>query len=800
MKKFITMLLFGFFLAMMFSFQSFAQEEEEDIIELYPYNQLACLEATPACTELQVGSAHWTWMYHGHRYHVVRGGVRYVKDFVDADADGFISPLEIGAALTYNAFGALTINDTDETVVLSTQSGRADITSVVHRIYVYFDEDGVLQMFEDQVHNYYIFNEGDETDPDWRLATQTEIDAYIAAEEGEKPVTTRNSPIRMALDDTHTRGYVLEPLTWIQWSNADVVVAEEPDVEKWSTIIPGNPNFVTIPAGWSTFSFSTFDRGTQNPLTTAYLKTLPFAMIDEEVDPMVIEYTHQPAVFDGLVALDDDLVTPGIQIVIDYQADFDLPATVTAAWINMFDEDGKIQNQSEYLDYTVTISQDDVDLETIEFNHDGTAYVASGPVTSIDTGVFGAGYVATFAVTTPKGDVTERFADIVVGVMPPTFSGVQTRYVLENTYVDLLEDITADDGYGNDLTHSIIVTTPAGFNPYNVQAGTYEIGLSFTHNVFIAGDEAIVTVHEEEVPFNMELHYNKPVAVSDSLGVFKVWDDVSIFKTVATGWGNVIVVVAADGTMKESYSRFDWFYTTEDGTITGDLDHFTAWMAALELEEGEFVVAAHGAAQATRLRVANLAFGDPISVQLGTLDFDYDIVTETSYMLVVDDVTPPLLLVVNNNFTIHTGQFTNVNQAILSNVVAFDLNDGENVAVYVANNGGLSLTTPGAYTVVVMAEDLAGNNTSATFTVTVVQAPHIPTDQEIQDMIDAAVEDAVADLMDEIEALREELTPVDDERGCLGIFTVSTPRYSSAILPILGLMTLIGIVVFKRRF
>ncbi|MFP4178021.1 MAG: hypothetical protein ACLFTZ_04575, partial [Acholeplasmataceae bacterium] len=215
MKKLATFLLLGFFAVMALSFISYADETDE-IIELYPYNQQACLEGTDECTETQVGSSHWSWMYYGHRYHVVRGGARYAKDFVDEDSDGYISPLEIGSTLSWNAFGALTINDTDEMVVLSTESGRADITTVVHRIYAYFDEAGALQMFEDHIHNYYIFNEGDEEDPDWRLATESEIDDYEAAD--PKPDNMRHTPIRMALDEEHTRGYVLEPLGYLKWT------------------------------------------------------------------------------------------------------------------------------------------------------------------------------------------------------------------------------------------------------------------------------------------------------------------------------------------------------------------------------------------------------------------------------------------------------------------------------------------------------------------------------------------------------------------------------------------------------
>jgi hypothetical protein len=796
LKKLVSFLLFGFFVAMAFSFQVYAEESNE-IVELYPYNQQACLDMADACTETKVGSSFWTWTYSGHRYHVVRGGARYVALMEDADSDGFISPLEIGSALTYNAFGALTINDTDETVVFSTQSGRADITSVVHRIYAYFDEDGVLSMFEDQVHYYYIFNEGDVENPDWRLATAAEKAIYDAAADEEKPIDTRLTPIRMALDGTNPRGYVVEPITWIQWTNADVNPAEAP-VEDWSTIVEGDPNFVTLPAGWSMFSFSTFDRGTQNPLTTAFLKTLPEAMLDDEVDPMVLHYQDQPAAFFNLAQLDDDLATPGIQMVVDYQADFDLPTSVTTSWINMFNEDGKIVNQTEFLDYEVEISQDGVVLETIDFTYTDGVYVKSGPVTSVDSEEFGAGYLATFRVTNPEGQVTERTVDIVVGVMPPKFTGLQTRYVVEGTSVDLLEGIQADDGYGNDLTDQIMVTMPQGFNPYYVQPGTYTIELEFSHNVFFEGQESIVTVKQEEVPFEL-IHYNAAVAVNGFLGVFKVWSDVTNFRTAGSGWGSVMIVVAADGTLKERYDRFNWEHTTSEGTVVGDLNQFTAWQTALVLEPGEYVVGAHGSTHATRLRAANLAFGDPVTVQVGRPDFSYDIVTEGSYQLVVDDTTPPLALIVNANYRVQDGQFANVNQAILANVVAFDLNDeAKDLAMYVSNNGGMSLTTPGTYTVEVTVEDLSGNATSVSFNVTVVEAPELLTPEQVQEMIDEAVEEAINDLRDE---LVEQFTPGEDNGGgCLGASHATAVRFSSFIIPLFSIFFVLGVVFFKKRF
>ncbi len=111
-----------------------------------------------------------------------------------------------------------------------------------------------------------------------------------------------------------TDGYVVEPLKYLTWTNADVDTATETDVEKWSTIIDGdgvlfdgNPNFVVIPAGWTVVSWGTLDRGTANPLTTAYIEDMPEFMLDSALDPMMVMYDPQPAMFDGISALDDDL-------------------------------------------------------------------------------------------------------------------------------------------------------------------------------------------------------------------------------------------------------------------------------------------------------------------------------------------------------------------------------------------------------------------------------------------------------------------------------------------------------------
>jgi len=816
LKKLVVLLLLGFTVAL--GFMSNAKAAEGDLIDLYPYDQVACLDSLPSCTQTKLGNSNWDFEYNGYRYHIVRGSARYVKDFNDANSDGFISALEM-PTMSWNAFASLIINDTDESVILSTNNVRTDLTSVVHRMYAYFDEDGQLQMFEDHIGTYHIFNDGIDATPanaDWRLATQAEIDAYTAAD--PKPATTRLTHIRMALDDTDSNGYVIEPLKYLTWTNVDVNTAVDLDVENWSTIITGNPNFVGIPAGWSIVSFGTNDRGTLNTKTRDYIRMMPAAMLSTTVAPFKTVYTPQPAIFTGLTALDDDLVTPGVNIVVGYNDDFDLDPTVTASWINMFDTEGKIINSTDKLDYEVTISQNDVDLQTITFTYDtGTsAYIASGPVTVIDSSVFGSGYKATYTVETPEEDVTVATLDIVIGVMPPKFAGIANRYINEGVYIDLLEGITADDGYGNSKTNDIEVSFPAGFNQYNPLPGVYEIDLSFTHHVHFDGLQSkVVFKGVTTVNFNEATDLNANIDISTSPSL-KVFTEITNFTDSVTAFGSVIVIVAANGTMKERYDRNNWEHTTSTGTVVGDAVLFAAWQAAVTLAPGEYILTAHGSTHAPVLRAAALAFGDTVALTIGYPAFDYDIVTDSSYILTVDDTTAPLLVVVNQNYKVERNAYSSINQAILANVVAFDYTDDyEDLSIYVSNNGGM-VFVPGTYTVEVTVEDAAGNSTAQTFTVTVVPAKltleevqalldaQTITAAEIQAMIDAqtitaaeaqALLDAQALTEAEIQALIDASITAIPETGC-----GSSINIGSSLMITLSLVVGAAVVlVLKRR-
>ncbi len=747
MKKILTglMLLFTFVLGLTLINNVKAEEE---VIDLYPYDQEACLLADDSCTHTKVGDSHWSFTYFGHRYHVIRDLVRYGHESIDLNSDGWVDDNEL-AGIPYNAFASVFINNTGSEIDIKTANARTDITDVVHRKYAYFDENGVLQMFEDHISNYYIYNDGDATTPDWRLATQTEIDAYqaeVAAEtisdgDPSSDGLTRYSPIRIKLDSSDSDGYVVESLGWLKWTNADVDTSVVTDPTQWSTIIADDPNNVYVPAGWVVVSFGTLDRGTANPKTTEFIKTLPYAMTDSSVTPMFMTYEDQPGWFSGMSDLDDDAVTPGVNIVVDYNGTFDLPDTVSASWMNMFDDTtNDIIHRVDKLDYSVEIYQDDNLLQTIDFTwNEGTGeYDASGAQTVIDTSVFGAAYKAVFKTNTPNDDPTEVSADIVIGVMPPKFMGVENRYSDEGVFVDLMQGISADDGYGNDLTDTVSVTVPDGFNYYSPKPGVYDINLEFTHHVHFDGIIPFVVLGGTQIDFDGSLN----IVSTDWDSTIAVYTDVSQLQATTMSWGSsgVIIEVAGDGTVIRTINRHNWDLVDENGlnTPANASGMFDGWLSGLTLEEDGFIIIVGyklGDAYAT---AQGLAYGDSVSYDLTQKDdFDYDIVTDASYVLTIDDTTNPYAVVVDDNYTIEENSFDNVNDAILANVVGFDnFDSADDLAVYVSDNGGMLLDTAGTYTVEVTVEDVAGNATTVEFDVTVVTPDPVLTAEDVQVMLD----------------------------------------------------------------
>lgn len=821
MKKVLALFLLG--LTVVFATMFTTQAAEGDLIDLYPYDQIACLEGSAACTQLKVGDSHWDMEFAGHRYHFVRQTVRMAHMFADGNADGFYEKGEFGGTLAWNAFAVMTINDTNEEVVLkdiTAASGRTSITDVVHRMYSYFDETGKLQMFEDHISAYYIFNDGTVEAPDWRLATAAEAAAWDAAATESKPVTTRNTHIRMKLDATDTQGYKIEPLGYLKWTNADVDVAVAP-VEDWSTIISGDPNYVTIPAGWTTVSFGTNDRdSSKNAKTVAFIKSMPTYMLDTTLAPMEYVYTDQAPIFGpSLLASDDDATNPGINMVIDYNSTVALPNDIVATYVDMYDAEGDLINLTKNVNYEVVISLDGTELETITYTYDtGTsAYVASGPVTEIDSMDFGAVYQAVYRAVNPEVTtlITEVPVDIVIGVMPPKYIGVEDRFIDEYTTVDVLEGITADNGYGVDISDLIEVTLPADFNTFAPKAGEYTVELEFTYNVFIEGVDPTVVLNGTAVPFlgtmnTVETNWATKIVV---------YDDVTNLKLSTFSWSSagMIIEVGGDGKIIRTINRRTWDLVDVNGlnTPANASGMFDAWKTNLTLEDGGFVVLI-GVSTGTPYTTAQaLLYDQAVSYdEIGVPDVDEDFVKNASYVLTVDDKTAPVALVANPTYQVKVGQYTSVNDAILANIVVFDnFDDAEDIAKFVSDDDDLDLTVPGTYTVQVTVEDLAGNSSVVSFDVEVIANAEADAIEDLQALIDAleaeiaAAETANGELADRIAILEAALAAAQDAIDDLEAFNEIVPdtgcgsaiNTSSTLFISFSILLGAALVVFLKR-
>lgn len=770
MKK-ITTLFLLFVAALVVMMPTFA--EDGDLVDIYPYDDPNALYG-PSTPFTLVGDSNWDLEFLGHRYHFVRGGVRFAHLWTDADADGLIAPTDY-PALSWNAFAVMTINDGEDEIEMSTESARTDITTSVHRLYAYFNEEGELMMFEDHFFTYYIHNDGTDVyeDADWRLATEAEIDAFDAAENPavETP-NTRLTHVRIMRDETDEDGYVLEPLSYLKWVNADLaaLTGEDAVLESEQTLLLDyNPNHVVIPAGWTVVSFGTNDRGAYS--ATDFVKMFVPSFLEEEAPKMNRPYEFPDPVFAGISSHDDDGATPGTQMIVEFNApSFDLPNDISVTWIKMYDEDGFIVNQTEKLSYKVEIfdvadynlaDEDHVPtpLQTINFVYDADAdtYTPDAALTVVDSSGFGNGYIALYSAEHPENGLTEVEVEIAVGVLPPKFTNVKKRFADEGVFVDLLGDIKADDGYGNDLTNTIKVTPPAGFNMYNPKPGTYQINLEFTYNVFIAGEPTVLTIDGTDYSIDLSAVNTVTNVSVTNYGRFAIFTESEAVNDVGSAYGSVFLYVAADGTLKEWYDRYNWNHMTEDGVVEEDETQFNAWRSGLELAEGEFVIGVHGSVNSAGLR--NLPFGHPISLTLGTEDFETDIVTKTSYELVIDDKTAPQLVVVDNQYTVESDRFTSVDNAILANVVAIDNFDTRSqLSLYVLDNGNMAMADgkllPGTYQVIVGAADRAGNETEVAFTVVVKQAK--PTQQDLEEKV-TEVENKVDEVENKVDETKDEV-------------------------------------------
>lgn len=859
MKKILLFLLVVTMSFVVLAQQNAFANEDDGLIEIYPYDDLGALEGTnPGPGHQAIGDSHWNIVYNGYRYNVARGGVRVAaldndaEGFFDDDnTNGFIEGSEI-PAISWNAFGSLYINDTDTEFILDpisdeANASRSDFSAVLHRMYAYWDENGVLQMFEDHITARLVVNDNydaeatlphDPLTADYRFPTEAEKTAYAASEAPEVDFPEmRSVPIRLIRDDVDSDGYVIEPLQTYGWKNRDL--AASVDEADWSVLLDYNPNNVVIPAGWTVFSFGTLDRSSW-PIPMAWLETLPLSIAENDDEAMVLEYETQAPSFGTTLSaeLDDDPSVAGVQKLVGKNETFELPTTITASWVNMFDENDKVQNVTEILDYTVDFYEEGQLLDTVTFTWDGSAYTADKTIAQyIDSTDINNRYELVYHVVSPDTQETTINVQVAVGYYPPKFSGVAPRFVDEDVMVDLLGVVTAENGYGLDMTNEIEISYPASLNPYYPQPGTYQIDLEVTYNHHEDAVPHMITLNGIEYTFD-KADMNSPVISTYPYSVTQpmiVYTDTAALRTAlasGTGYGSVITVIAADGTVKEAYDRYNWKYIDPtDGLVyTGDSATFAAWGAAVEIEEGGFALAAHGSVYSPPLRVdttAGVHFGDLAALELGVDEVNDYVTTTTSYVLTVDDRTAPVALVVNDNYSVVSDQFANEDDAILANVVAMDNFDApEDIIMYVEDDGGLDFDTPDTYDVVVGIEDAMGNYTSVSFSVEVVAAKVSAAELEAQvadleatiaaletalEAADAAdktqllasiatLQGLVDDLQDTIDALQADLDTLQtdfdasQETGCGSTITLGSS------LAVVSILTLVGIAaIFLRK-
>lgn len=796
MKKLLSVLTLGFALVLGLGLRNI-QAEDIALIEVYPYDNIECSLETELCRDTKVGRSNWTLTYNGYRYHFVRGAIRYGHQIVDGDSNGLINGAEL-VAPQYNAFGMFWINNTEAPMVFS-DGDRVNLTAVQHRMYAYFDEAGVLQMFENHISQYHIIDDNhgvEEADPDWRLATEIEIDAYNAAPAEEKPADMDYIHVRLkkVTTDVDEDGYLLEPLGYLSWR----LKGYSADVEgsKKSLFLDYDPNQVHLPSGWSVMTFGTHDRGAYEPALNMVLD-MPYTFL-REMDPAIIAYNEVPATLNGLATLDKNPYVDGIQMVADFGEVFAPDFSgVSATWVDMFDGEGEIINLvNQRLPFDFIISQNGVELETINFTVDGANYVASGPITVVDTGIFENQYDFVLKAETPEGQVREAEGIIVVGVLPNRFEGVRNQFHNDGEFINLLDGVTAFNGNGENITREsfddegrikssglIATYDKAIFNPYNPQPGTYTITLSVDYTYYYELDPIFAewfNIADPEAPVSegaLEIRYPDRYNVAfyrEAYGGQLTYIDYEhkalVSEMTGAGWGTVVGVVNAEGIMIRTWNGFTAYTETwiEDGvtksTAHADGGAMQTSIRAYDMQEGEYMLFAHGGAEGTQIRNG---FGKKVEMT-GRPPFSYTSEASVTYTLTVDDKTAPQAQIVKDPYRIDNTMFDSVEEAILGNIVAFD--NYSKVYYIIEDEGGLDLNVPGVYTVKVIVEDEAANYVEVSFDIEVIQARLSETEvanllEQQKEALEAII-DAQKDILDEqiaiIEGLIEDLANLED--------------------------------------
>ncbi|MDL2292069.1 hypothetical protein LJC17_00540 [Acholeplasma sp. OttesenSCG-928-E16] len=812
-KKIVSLLLMALLAVAFIGPNAQYQAAEGDLKDFYPYENAACVglaeEGAPACNASGLTASNWVLEYDGGRYHFLAGlHSRMLSQYAEAinSKNGLVTATEIGGSSGFNAFATLYHNDSGVDVIVQIDDDRTKMTAVRHAVYVYFDENGVLQMAEYNVQTFYLTNEGTEAAPDYRFSTAEEIAAIPTPAEGESAVLPDgmvNSTIRIIRSDNE-RGYKVEPITFTKWTYTGY--NPEDATTKASILFPdktaADVNNIEIPAGWNVISFGTRDRAygyAPEQSSIPWVNNLAYTVGSDKV--AWIDYLARPASFSLLSAIDVDAEAKGIQGIIDYRGSFSL-VEPTASWTyKVVDPDtGFVSTKTDKLDYKVVVS-DGTNSDTLTFAYDSAAdaYVKTGEVTIVDTMEFNKAYTVTYSADLPESyerpASKEVVVNYIVGTLPPRFHGVENKIYSEYDFnIDVLDGITADDGEVKagvaDLTSDIVVTYPDGFNPYAPKPGVWIIELSITKKVEYPATLTDMKIKDVLVTDWDPADYNTIYTSSFGTKKLLVIDNNEDWQAqLASGFhfawsGNRfhILVIGTDGKVKTGVARSSWITADKPTGGWAASSTLTSNLAAITLAAGEFIVVgrdlntdgAPNYAVYEECSIAGLNYGD--KVELIGLPYEAKYVTtETSFKLTVDDKTAPTVVVGTNRLVIYSNDVTNLDDAIKANVFAID-NSDEELAIYISNKpSGMSLNNPGVYQgVEVTVEDAAGLATKVTFTVE-IKAPNASAGE---------LEEEKAQLEEQIDDLNDALKNANDKIKDLEALPASLPVWASIVISV----------------
>lgn len=760
MKKFITALLLAFTVVFTLAGAGFNVNAEEDLIDLYPRDDENFAE--------EYGNSNWTVEFSGHRWHMVKRSTRHVSKFAgfNTEVDGQPKSVFVGGdvpSVFYpSGSGSLIVNDTDRDVLITSPGGtRIELTDVNNRFWAYFDETGKLYMYEDEFVNPQFITQ-DEGVEYFRFSTEEEIATFEAAAEEEKPENMRHSPIRIKRD---ADGVKIEPVS-LGWKT-------EAENEIDSVVKEHDSSAVFIPAGHTVISFGEMARTAP---VLGWTGTFPQLIEEDFAGLMTFQYNDTPAYFAGIEALDQNPNSADVTIIAGFNLEFTeakLIAGVSARYIDEADDIADDGNRRifKHAPFSVEVYEGEELLQTIDFtrNADDSAYEASEPLTAIDTSIFGQEYKLVYKTSSPllDGDLVEENVVLSVGALPPTISGLETKYVPMHGYLNLYDGLTARDIENDvDITDSIVITHAPEFNPNFVPYGTHEITvqaswvftqLALAEFHFPEAIDADQTLHTFDAA-TATLDFESPGTASrpNTVYTFKSKDALKSSGAAAqfTAWGRTTLIFEIEtGLLLTKLDRFASTIPTvldENNEPVEMTDYeYAAWIDEYVTED-TFVLHTHGAATSVETRAMEVG----TSLTMVNFDefFESTLVSTETFNVVGQDAVAPEVVVAQPTFTINSDAgYTSLAQALNPNVTITDNDKIQSVAFTGVTLNQLSI--PGTYTVTVIAADRTGNNDRATFELVVAERAGGGSTVELEDQID--------DLTEELDGLNDKIAELE---------------------------------------